>query len=157
MRIHPEIAWLINRWNLPENEAAITQIEKLLESEREEGGTAAEIEWEDGSWGNSATRIPDQDDGASPLVMVKGASGASFLQSRRCFQAEKSIAHHLMDLSAGSPPLEVSEERIQQLFPEARVLEKPILWPASSHFSSEPESKITESGWLLLPGRLPIG
>ena len=34
MRIHPEIAWLINRWNLPENEAAITQIEKLLESER---------------------------------------------------------------------------------------------------------------------------
>ena len=126
MRTHPQIKWLINRWNLPEKEVAITQIEKLLNSEREEGGTAAEIEQEVGSWGNSVTRIPDQDDGTSPLVMVKGASGASFLQSRRCFQAEKSIAHHLMDLSAGSPPLEVSEERIQQLFPDANESDRQV-------------------------------
>ena len=97
MKTHPEIKWLIDRWNLPDNEAAISQLEKLLESERGEGGTATKIEEAVESWGNALSTALD--DGSSPLIIVEGEAGDSFLQSRRCFNAERSIAEQLKDLS----------------------------------------------------------
>ena len=95
----PEIEWLERRWELDPSVA--TEVEALLEGERTSGSTAHPITSTDARWGKAAARPAESGD--SPLVILSDSQG-TYLQTRRLYLAEKSIASKITRLAQGVFP-----------------------------------------------------
>jgi len=91
MKNLPEIQWLIDRWGLPDDGPAIERARELLEAERVIGSTAISLVVPVPSWGRAAAAPADSND--SPLVLLEDGA---YLQSRRCYLAEKSVAERIL-------------------------------------------------------------
>jgi len=89
----PEIQWLEDNWKLPKTAAPL--VEKLLEAEAL-GSTACALE-ECVDFGTAASR--PEENASTPLVLVK-QDGREYLQSRRLFAAEQTIARKITALAA---------------------------------------------------------
>lgn len=113
MNESPEIEWLTRKWNLPES--AVEAVNILLAAETG-GSTACEMGEALPAWGDTALRAHET--GNSPLVVV-GHNGKIYLQSRRLYEAEKSVANRLISMGEGAIPEAQSAKLIGKLFPRA--------------------------------------
>jgi exodeoxyribonuclease V alpha subunit len=115
MTKEPEICWLKDRYGLlDENSQAAAR--SLLSAERETGSTAHPLPADPlnlEAWGNAATIEPEANRNA-PLVIINSDEGL-FLQTRRCYLAERSIADRIRSLSTDAP-ITISEETIRSSF-----------------------------------------
>ena len=119
MKLSPEIRWLIDRWGLPGEESVTGIVKDLLESERTKGSTALQLPSPVTDWGRAASAAGDP--GTSPLVRI-GHGGAEYLQSRRCYLAEESIATRILGIAGAHPlppPGAGLESFLKSLFPHA--------------------------------------
>ena len=91
MKNPPEIQWLIDRWGLPDDGPAIERVREFLEAERVVGSTALSLASSVPSWGHAAAAPADSND--SPLVLLEDGA---YLQSRRCYLAEQSVAGRIL-------------------------------------------------------------
>jgi exodeoxyribonuclease V alpha subunit len=103
MKPIPEIEWLERRWGL--EGAAAGEVEALLEVERGDGSTAHPLTSAHATWGKAAANPAVIAD--SPLVIVSDL-GVDYLQTRRLYLAETTIASKIARLAGGSfqPPKE---------------------------------------------------
>lgn len=119
MKLSPEIRWLIDRWGLPREQAVTGIVNDLLASERTGGSTALKLSSPVADWGRAAS--PAGEEATSPLVRLSHG-GEEYIQSRRCYLAEESIATRILRI-AGPAPLSPSEEDLEtllkRLFPHA--------------------------------------
>lgn len=110
-----EICWLKDRYGLlDENRQRAAA--SLLSAEREAGSTACELPAEllpMDAWANAATLEPEANSNA-PLVIFNSDEG-SFLQTRRCYLAECSIADRIRILSTDAP-IAIDDEVIRSSF-----------------------------------------
>lgn len=112
MSERPEIQWLIDRWSLPKDK--VGAVRYLLEAQQQDGSTAVEMET-GGDWGNAAAKA--EAEGSSPLVLCENGK---FLQSRRCFLAEQSVAKQIIRLAKANAVMEnVKDEDVVAFFPDA--------------------------------------
>jgi exodeoxyribonuclease V alpha subunit len=115
MSRNPEIQWLVDRWQLPDEGPAHEQVERLLEAEAE-GSTALALPAGNIDWGKAASK-----DAGAPLVLCEG-----HLQSLRCHKAEEIVARRLADLvdpmkeNPLTPVTEEPNDPVAGLFPDAR-------------------------------------
>lgn len=124
MTKEPEICWLKDRYGLHE-ENRQTAARSLLSAEREEGSTASLLPAELlqlEAWENAATIEPEANRNA-PLVIIT-SDERPFLQTRRCYLAERCIADRIRALATDAP-VAIDEEVIQSSFghPEAGDLQ----------------------------------
>jgi len=124
MTKEPEICWLKDRYGLLDENSQATA-RSLLSAERDNGSTAHPLAADPlnlESWGNAATIEPEANRNA-PLVIITSDEGP-FLQTRRCYLAERSIADRIRALSTDAP-VAIDEEVIQSSFghPEAGDLQ----------------------------------
>lgn len=123
-----EIAWLINKWNLPDG--AVEAVKALLASHAE-GSTACRVESSITDWGRAAA-LADGDN-TTPLVLVNHA-GSDYLQTRWFFEAEKKIAVRIAHLHAA--PLEsFPHEKLVSYFPESGKQRDAAVMALSRKFS----------------------
>lgn len=124
MSHRPEIEWLKDSWKLPD--AAVPHVEKLLEAEAQ-GSTAFPLE-ERVDFGGAASG-PDEP-ARTPLVLVR-QNERDYLQSRRLFEAEQTIAKALAALAPSGE--EVSDEAmLPGVFPHAAAGDRQVLAAASA-------------------------
>ena len=109
--MRPETRWLNEKWAMP---AAAAQGVDALFQAHGEGSTACKLETAPSDWGRAVSR-PDGDK-SSPLVLVE-MEGATFLQTRWFFEAEKSIAQKLRALHT-SPAKISAQARLETYFPQ---------------------------------------
>lgn len=107
----PEIDWLQSKWALPPG--AATAVAGLLTAHAS-GSTAYKLERAVSDWGNAAAE--PKNDTTTPLVLVPHG-GATYLQTRWFFGAEKKIAAHLARLHA-APPGTAPAGFLAKYFPE---------------------------------------
>lgn len=122
----PEIQWLIDRWGLPADEASVACVRGLLDAERHGGNTAVAISG-GMHWGHAAA--PPEQAGDAPLVLLEGGT---YLQSRRCHLAERSVAQGIMRLAAPGHDDELralkedGTDAVAPLFPGANADDRQI-------------------------------
>ncbi len=111
MKIRPEIQWLLDNWKLPR--AAAPHAGKLLEAEAD-GSTAFALD-EPVDFGGAASR--PEESACTPMVVVR-QGGREYVQSRRLFEAEQTIARKLVAL-ARSEDEAFDEAWLGEMFPGA--------------------------------------
>lgn len=110
----PEISWLMDRWGLPKDEIVLGNVQNLLKAEREEGDTAVRIVGS-GDWGQAAAEPEAACD--SPLVLL---GNGEYLQSRRCYLAEKSVAERIRRLASVEETAVAKDvQSVSAFFPES--------------------------------------
>ncbi|MBE2179096.1 MAG: exodeoxyribonuclease V subunit alpha [Chthoniobacterales bacterium] len=106
----PDIPWLSTEWGLPSEAARAVM---SLTAAAAEGSTACIVTEPLPEWGNAAADA--EADAITPLVLIK-ANGHTYLQSRRLFDAESTIARKLAAFA--SRTLESADEALLgTLFP----------------------------------------
>ena len=117
--VEPLLAWLRARWGLSDHGLLKTAGE-LLTAEHAQGSTALRLpEGHDDfcRWGDAAAGDPG--DFTAPLVIVE-SEGTHYLQTRRCHEAERSVAGHITRFCSDDP-VQVGEDLITGLFPGATM------------------------------------
>lgn len=109
----PDLEWLQRKWGLPD--AALPAVARLLHEESS-GSTACRLDAEPSDWGAAAAEAGGE--AHSPLVLWSH-DGSRYLQSRRLFEAEKSIANRILELARNETSSAASEGELRELFPSA--------------------------------------
>ncbi len=108
----PDIQWLSTEWGLP---AEAADAVRNLASAEAEGSTACIVTEPLPQWGGAA--VDAESDAVTPLVLIK-AKGCTYLQSRRLFDAEITIARKLAAFATQT--LESADAALlDALFPDA--------------------------------------